>query len=959
MAEAPSGTLTLLFSDIEGSTRLLQRTGERYADLLAEHRRLLHDAFERHRGFEVDNEGDAFFVAFASANDAAAAAADAQRALDAYAWPVDAEVRVRIGLHTGEPRSVDGRYVGLDVHHAARVMAAGHGGQVLVSETTRAVLDERFRLRDLGEHRLKDLSGPQHLYQLQIEGLRAEFPPLNTLENRPTNLPSQPNSLIGRTRELEEAAELLTSPDVRLLTLTGTGGAGKTRLALQLAANVVDRYTNGVFFVSLGSIRDWELVAPAIARTLGLREQAGETVVETLTEYVRDREMLLLLDNFEQVVAAAPLLAGLMSSAPKLSLLVTSRTPLRLVGERTYAVPPLALPDPERLPDASDVAEYAAVRLFLERAQAAVAEFEVTAENAQAVAEICIRLDGLPLAIELAAPRVRSLPPPALLRRLDERLKLLTGGPQDLDKRQRTLRAAIEWSYELLLSEEKSLFAQLGVFVGGCRLETAEELCDAGRDMEVLDVLESLVEKSLLRQRADPDGEPRFWMLETIRAYAVEQLAATAESALEEARRRHAEFYCSLAERVDISSRTGDHAALLAQLDSESANLRAALEWARESGDGKLMLRLATALWGFWATRGYVAEGRLALEEALAVSSERPARALLGLCMLRTLGGRAEGLLDDTQEALRACEELGDDFSLAQAWNLLGRVEGSIHGRMARAERAWRQGLTYAERGGFAAERAESIGWLLVSAIFGPLPADDGIERCKHFSEAAGVDPTIAALCRTERAVLEAMRDRFDLARELLSEGTRTLADLGFNVYVAVMGQEAYLIEKLDGVPEAAEPVLRSSYEALAQMGERGFLSTIAAFLAHALYAAGELDEAAWFSWASEEAAAPDDVASQILWRSARAKILARQGDLERAEKLAREAVRLSEPTDLLNTQADALSDLAEVLALGGRSTEAASTLEEASRRYERKGNLPSLRRAQAAARELALTGPG
>jgi predicted ATPase/class 3 adenylate cyclase len=960
MAEAPSGTVTLLFSDIEGSTRLLQRTGESYADLLAEHRRLLHEAFERHRGFEVDSEGDAFFVAFASANDAAAAAADAQRALAVHEWPVGAEIRVRMGLHTGEPRFVEGRYVGLDVHHAARVMAAGHGGQVLVSESTRALLDERFRLRDLGEHRLKDLSGPQHLYQLQIDGLRDEFPPLNTLENRPTNLPAQPNPLIGRARELEESAELLTSADVRLLTLTGTGGAGKTRLALQLAANVVDRFENGVFFVSLSPIRDWELVGPAIARTLGLREQAGETVVETLTEYVRERKMLLLLDNFEQVVAAAPVLAGLMASAPKLSLLVTSRTPLHLSGERIYPVPPLALPDPERLPDASDVAEYAAVRLFLERAQAALAEFEVTPENAQAVAEICVRLDGLPLAIELAAPRVRALPPPALLRRLDERLKLLTGGAQDVDARQRTLRAAIEWSYELLLSQEKRLFAELGVFVGGCRLETAEALCDPGGDgrIEILDLLESLVEKSLVRQKADPDGEPRFWMLETIRDYAVERLAATAESALDEARRRHAEFYCSLAELVDVSSRTGDHAALLVRLDAESANLRAALEWARESDDGKLMLRLATALWGFWATRGYVAEGRLALEEALALSSERPARALLGLCMLRTLAGRADGLLAETQEALRACEELGDDFSLAQAWNLLGRVEGSIQGRMGRAERAWRQGLMYAERGGFIAERAESIGWLLVSAIFGPLPADEGIERCKHFSEAAGDDPTIAALCRTERAVLEAMRDRFDLARELLSDGTRALAELGFNVYVAVMGQEAYLIEKIAGVPEAAEPVLRSSYEALAQMGERGFLSTIAAFLAHALYAGGQLDEAAWFSWASEEAAAPDDVASQIFWRSSRAKILARQGDLDRAETLARQAVRLSEPTDLVNMKADALSDLAEVLAFAGRRKEASSALDEAARRYEQKGNLPSLRRAREAARELALTGP-
>jgi predicted ATPase/class 3 adenylate cyclase len=958
MAEAPSGTVTLLFTDIEGSTRLLQRTGEAYPDLLADHRRLLRDVFRRHDGFEVDTEGDAFFVVFASANDAVAAAADAQLALAQHGWPDESEIRVRIGLHTGEPRSIDGRYVGLDVHQAARVMAAGHGGQVLVSESTRALLDERFQLRDLGEHRLKDLSGQQRLYQLQIEGLPLEFPPLKTLENRPTNLPVQPNALIGRTRELEEAEALLMREDVRLLTLTGTGGTGKTRLALQAAAHVIEQFPNGVFFVSLAPIRDWELVVPTIAQTLGLREQPGERPVETLTEYLRDKQMLLLLDNFEHIVAAAPAIAGLLTTSPDLKFLVTSRTPLHLSGERSYPVPPLSLPDPAQVPETEALTQYEAVSLFIERAQAAVPDFAVTNDNAPAVAEICVRLDGLPLAIELAAPRVRALPPTALLRRLDQRLKLLTSGARDLDERQRTLRATIEWSYELLLDDEKALFARLGVFVGGCRLEAAEELCDPGEPgIEILDGLDSLVEKSLLRQKADDDGEPRFWMLETIREYALEALQA--EGALEEAWSRHTAYFLALAERVDIESRTGDQASLFARLDAENANLRAAIEWARETDDGDLMLRLATALWGFWATRGYVGEGRAALEEALALGGKRPARALLGLCILRILSGRMDDLLQDAREALEACKQLGDDFSLAQAWNLLGRVD-SVFGAMSRAERAWSQALSYAERGRYPAEKAESVGWLLISAIFGPLPAGEGIVRCKDFHEAAGDDPTIRAWCSVERSVLEAMQGEFELARELLSDGARALGELGLNLYAANTAQEAYFVEMLAGNPEGASAALRNGYATLEQMGERSFLATIAGFLAHALYEQGEYDEAGRFSYASEDAAAPDDVLSQVLWRSARAKIRARRGNFEGAETLAREAARLAARTDLLNTQADALLDLSEVLALAGRHEEALEAARESARRYARKENLASLERARRAESELeaALSSP-
>jgi predicted ATPase/class 3 adenylate cyclase len=954
MAERPTGTVTLLFSDIEGSTRLLKRAGDAYADLLAEHHRLLRDAFLRHDGFEIDSEGDAFFVAFASANDAVAAAAEAQQALARHTWPDESEIRVRMGLHTGEPRPVDGRYVGLDVHQAARVMSAGHGGQVLVSESTRALLDERFRLRDLGEHRLKDLSGRQHLFQLEVEGLPSEFPPLKTLENRPTNLPVQSNAFIGRVRELERAEALLTRADARLLTLTGTGGAGKTRLALQLAANVIEHFPNGVFFVSLAPIRDWELVVPTVAQTLGLREQPGETLSETLTEYLRDKRMLLVLDNFEQVLASAPVISGLLSSAAALTVLATSRTPLRLRGERVYAVPPLALPDGEGPADADAIAASESVSLFVERAQAAAADFAVTDENAEAVAEICVRLDGLPLAIELAAPRVRTLPPPALLRRLDERLKLLTGGAQDLDERQRTLRATIEWSSDLLLSEEKLLFARLGVFVGGFRLDADEALLDPGGSLRagLLDGLDSLVEKSLLRQRADGDGEPRFWMLETIREYALELLEADGEAV--EARRRHACWFAELAEGLDLESRTGDQPSLFARLEDDYANVRAAIDFARETRDHELLLRLGSALWEFWATRGHVAEGRLALEGALESPGRPPARVLLGLSTLRVLSGSMDGVLADAENALRACEELGDDFSLAQAWNLLGRVQGGVLGAMAQAEEAWRRGLSYAERGGYAAEKAESIGWLLNSAVFGPLPAADGIALCEEFLTAAGDDPTIRAFCCVERSVLEAMRGEFEAGRELLAEGTKALAELGLNVWAANAAQEAYLIESVAGTPGAAVPVLRGSYETFEQMGERGFLATIAGFLAHALHAVGELDEAARFSRVSEEAAAPVDMLSQVLWRSARAKIQAHRGQAAGAVPPAKEAVRIAAATDLLNTQGDALLDLADVLMLAGRRADAVLAAQEAASLFERKGNEPSLERSHSLAQSLA-----
>ena len=441
-------------------------------------------------------------------------------------------------------------------------------------------------------------------------------------------------------------------------------------------------------------------------------------------------------------------------------------------------------------------------------------------------------------------------------------------------------------------------------------------------------------------------------MLETIREYALELFEASGEA--EDARRLQGAWYADEAERLDVESRTGDQPSHFARLDDDYANLRAAIGFARTTGNGELMLRLATALWSFWSTRGYVAEGCRAFEDAFELADRRPARALLGLCTLRVLSGSSDGLLEDAQEALRACEELGDDFSLAEAWNLLGRLRGSLMGAMGLAEDAWRQALWYAERANYAPERAASIGWLTVSAIFGPLPVEEGIARCEGFLEAGGDDPMIRATCSVVRAVLEAMRGDFELARELLAEGTSATEQLGLTVWAANNAQEAFFVEMLAGDPGRAASTLRESYATLERMGERGFLSTIAGFLGQALYARAEYDEAERFSRASEAAAAPDDVLSQVLWRSARAKIEARRGNLEVAEELAQEAIGIAESTDLLNTQADALSDLAEVLAMAGERDGALTALAEAAARYERKGNRTSLARARRAAQELA-----
>ena len=573
MRDLPTGTVTFLFTDIEGSTRLLHELGDRYVDVLGEHRRLLRQAFSRHGGVEIDTQGDAFFVSFADAREAAAAAVKAQAAL------ASGPVRVRIGLHTGEPIVWAEGYAGADVHRGARIAAAAHGGQVVVSERTAALLKGRS-LRSLGAHRLKDLSAPQTLFQLGD----GEFPPLRTLHA--TNLPAQPSPLIGRERELEETTALLAGGG-RLLTLTGPGGSGKTRLALQTAAELSEHFPDGVFWVPLAAVSEVDLVVPTTAATIGAKDG--------LQAHIESKRMLLLLDNFEQVLNAAPTVGNLLRECPNLNVLVTSRAALRLAGEHEYHVEPLPETD--------------AIKLFTERARAIVPSFEPD----QSVVEICRRLDRLPLAIELAAARVRVLSPPDLLARLGQRLPLLTGGPRDAPERQRTLRATIEWSYDLLDPDEQRLLARLAVFAGSFSLQAAEAVCDAS-----LDVVEALVEQSLVRRWASG----RLGMLETIREFTLERLAESGEG--DAIARAHFDHFLALAEEEEYDSE-GASAAWLDRLEADRDNLRAAMRGALDAGEPVRALQLACALGHFWVIRAHE-EGYGWLTEALDRARDAPAK---------------------------------------------------------------------------------------------------------------------------------------------------------------------------------------------------------------------------------------------------------------------------------------------------------------------------------------------
>jgi predicted ATPase/class 3 adenylate cyclase len=682
MSLHPSGTVTFLFTDIEGSTKLARKLLDKWPVIQAQLNTLMQAAIATHRGYVFRSIGDELGVAFETALNALKGALAAQRALNMEDWGGKGPIRVRMGLHTGLAVPRANEYDGyLTLAHTKRLMSTAYGGQILLSESTEALLRDLLpkgiTLRDLGEHRLKDFERGEHIFQVVAQDLPAEFPQLKSLDVSPNNLPVQLTSFIGRLKEKDELKQILSKE--RLLTLTGPGGSGKTRLALQVAAEMIEHFKDGVFFVALASITEPDLVASTIAQSLGVIESSGRSILHSLTDHLQNKSLLLLLDNFEQVISAAPLVAELLAACSGLRILITSREGLRISGESEYPVLPLALPNLKKLPPLESLSQCAAVELFVQRAKTVKRGFELTDDTAAEVAEICYRLDGLPLAIELAAARIKLLHPRAILTRMEHRLEFLTGGGRDLPSRQQTLRNAIAWSYDLLDENEQKLFRRLSVFVGGCSVEAAEVIAeDNPARGSILDRLESLLDKNLLREVEGTNRELRFMMLETLREFGLEQLEASGEQG--KIQRRHAKYFLSIAEQTEARLERAGQIEWINRMEQEHGNLRAALEWSKTAdGTAETCLRLASALGLFWESRGYFNEGRkllgalLLTEPALGRTATR-ARILARAAELAYRQSDYSATMSFAEESLTIYREVGDGQGIASALIKLGNA---------------------------------------------------------------------------------------------------------------------------------------------------------------------------------------------------------------------------------------------------------------------------------------------
>jgi predicted ATPase/class 3 adenylate cyclase len=955
MLSLPTGTVTFLFTDIEGSTRLWQQHPEPMKGALARHHGLLQHAIESLGGYVFQIVGDAFCAAFHTASDGVTAALTAQRALTAEPWDETGPIRVRMALHTGTAdlhagEHKSGEYVsGLTLSHTARVLSVAYGGQILLSNATQELvrndLPSQVELRDLGLHRLRDLARAEHIYQVVTQDLPDAFPALKSLEVVPNNLPRQLTTFIGREPVIAEVKRFLA--DTHLLTLTGPGGSGKTRLAVEIAASLLDDYPDGVWLVEFAPQADPALVPQVLSTTLGVREEAGgRPLVTTLIDHLRPKRVLLLFDNCEHLIDACARLADtLLRGCLEVKILSTSREALGLTGEVTFRVPPLSLPDSGHLPPLERLTEYEAIRLFVDRAAAVKPDFTLTDGTAPAVVQICQRLDGIPLALELAAARVRTLSVQQITAHLDERFRLLTGGSRTALPRHQTLRGLIDWSYDLLSEAERGLLRRVSVFVGGWTLEAAAAVCagDGVDRYDIVDLLGRLADKSLCL--TDGQGsDPRYRLLETIRQYGLEKLMETPEGRV--VRDHHRDFYLGFAEDAEPRLRGPDQVSWLKRLEADHDNLRAALRWSLDREETEPALRLGSALWMFWDTHGYVREGREWLDELLARAHDLPASAFTPVSR-RALAKVLEGAaytrarwsefakgIDFQTQALAVWRELGDKRGIAEALNQLGD-----HTR------------TLGDRARGKAMVVESL------ALFRELADQRGTAYALNsLAEMVSADGDLASarlLFEESVPLFEAIEDQRGLSHALDNLGGVLTADGDYGPAEAMYSKSLRLAEELDDKHAIATALrslggvahhrrdyagARSFYEACVarfrEMNDGFCLAKSLIGFALASHEAGDHEHARAVGNQGlgllREKDAKDELAPRLnqLGRAALA-----HGDVARAARFFQESLLLSADTHDEPGIATSLENLARVVAARGPAPAALSLLAAADAR--------------------------
>jgi predicted ATPase/class 3 adenylate cyclase len=817
-----SGTVTFLFTDIEGSTRLLQDLGDRYVGLLAQHNEILRDAFISFGGREAGNEGDGLFFIFASARGAVAAALEAQQRLAAQEWPDGATVKVRMGMHTGEIISDQHGYVGIDLHRAARIGAAAHGGQVVLSQATRELVGNDLppgaTLIELGSFQLKDLIHSQRLFQAVLPGMRTEFPPLRNVQSTPDNLPKLGSRFVGRDRELELAVAALHS--IRLVTITGPGGVGKTRLAVEAAAQSRPSFPDGIWMVELATVTDPDRLLHTIASVMRLADQPGKELMDTILEYLRGHKTLVILDNCEHLLdEVARTASRLLDACPMVSVMTTSQETLGLPGEAVILVAPMTVPTGSSSVDTA--LSFDSIELFVERARSVVPDFTLDQRNLPAVIDICRRLDGLPLAIELAAARVKALSPAQIAERLADRFRLLTGGSRTALPRQQTLRGAIDWSFDLLSAEERLLLCRLSVFAGSFGLEAAEDITEGtGIDrIDVLDLLAGLVSRSLVVAE-EIEGEQRFRLLQTIRQYAAERLAEGGDA--EERRRRHRDWYLGLAERARPRLEGPDGPDWLDRLDREHDNLRAALAWSAEAaGETERGMRLAEALWRFWEIRGHLVEGRSQIERFTSrspVDTALRANALTGVAILADHQGDYAASIRFHEESLEVHRRLGNPQAIGFALNNLANAAAKA-GDRARARHLYEETVDLIRSTGD--ERGTAFALINMAST-----CDDPHEARRQFDEAIDImrrlaDAWGAAFVLDNYGVIALEDGDLGFAKEVHEEAKTIYESLGDGRGVARALTHLGDVARMAGDRAEARRLYQASLVIRNEMGDR------------------------------------------------------------------------------------------------------------------------------------------